>query len=100
MTEDAGGDHPRGAAIAPEAIVRPAEEPRPEHRSRQAMRIRVIVQIERRHRRCPWLDTGVLDPEREKHRPENVEEERRGHEHSERRLGGEPLRGETNREMT
>src|SRR6266403_3799712 len=74
VAEHAQANHPGSRAISVQGEVREANCERPSHDREQAVRNRIVVEIERRDTGDTWRDADMLEAEEQKDWPDEIQE--------------------------
>src|SRR5882672_883244 len=93
VAEHAQANHPGSRAISVQGEVREANCERPSHDREQAVRNRIVVEIERRDTGDTWRDADMLEAEEQKDWPDEIQESCGENKGAERGLGGEAFCG-------
>src|SRR3989337_3516454 len=94
MADYRSGEDPRSADVPPDAPVKGADEQCPSQQCGQAVRDRVVDEIQGAG--DAWSDADVLDTDQQENRPEQVGKLRGEQQRAQRRFRGRLLRPQSN----
>src|ERR1700739_1976660 len=100
VTEHQAAEYPRSSSAAPDSVIEEAHNQRPAHRHGQAMRERIVIEIERLNLGDPRCDSHMLESEKQQYRPEKVQKLRSQNQRAQRGPRSDALCRQGNTKMS